>query len=203
MTRRRTLRPDEDEIWQAVARTARPMPGRALRQRPADPEAAPVPLVPPRPDRAEPVQPVTPFRIGERAPAAGTRIDVAPASPGRPSPASLRMDRRAFAALVRGRTAPESRIDLHGLTLAEAQPELVRFVLNAHAAGQRLVLVITGKGRPRDGDGPIPVRPGALRHHVPLWLGQAPLVHVVQQVVEAHLRHGGAGALYVYLRRGG
>jgi DNA-nicking Smr family endonuclease len=113
------------------------------------------------------------------------------------------MDAKAFSRMSKGKLAPEARIDLHGMTLAEAHPALTGFVLRAQAAGCRLVLVITGKGRPGSDDGPIPRRPGVLRHQVPLWLRQAPLGAVVQQVAEAHVRHGGGGALYVYLRRPG
>ena len=71
----------------------------------------------------------------------------------------------------------------------------------AQAAGCRLVLVITGKGKRRDDDGPIPERLGALRHQVPHWLHAPPLSGAVQQIAQAHLRHGGGGAYYVYLRR--
>ena len=75
------------------------------------------------------------------------------------------------------------------------------FILSAQASGRRLVLVITGKGR---GDiGPLPTRSGALRHEVPHWLHMAPMAGFVMQVVPAHLRHGGGGAYYVYLRRSG
>jgi DNA-nicking Smr family endonuclease len=42
---------------------------------------------------------------------------------------------------------------------------------------------------------------GVLRHQVPLWLRQPPLGQAVLQVSEAHLKHGGSGAYYVYLRR--
>ena len=52
-----------------------------------------------------------------------------------------------------------------------------------------------------DDTGPIPQRMGALRHQVPQWLRMPPLSHAVLQVTEAHLKHGGAGAYYVYLRR--
>jgi DNA-nicking Smr family endonuclease len=113
------------------------------------------------------------------------------------------MDAKAFGRMSRGKLMPQARIDLHGMTLAEAQPELVHFILNAHAQAMRLVLVITGKGRKGQDDGPIPQRMGVLRHQVPLWLARPPLGPVVLQVAEAHLRHGGAGALYVYLRRSG
>ena len=113
------------------------------------------------------------------------------------------MDAKAFARMSRGKLAPTARIDLHGLTLAEAHPALIGFVLRAQAAGHRLVLVITGKGRPGADDGPIPRRPGVLRQQVPLWLRQPPLGPMIQQVAEAHPRHGGAGAIYLYLRRPG
>ncbi|HKL64840.1 MAG TPA: Smr/MutS family protein, partial [Roseovarius sp.] len=75
------------------------------------------------------------------------------------------------------------------------------FMLRAHGADKRLVLVVTGKGKDRDDGGPIPVRNGVLRHNVPQWLRAAPLGPLVLQVTEAHARHGGGGAYYVYLRR--
>lgn len=109
------------------------------------------------------------------------------------------MDHKLHKRMTRGKMRPEARLDLHGMTLAAAQPELAGFILSCHANGLRLVLVITGKGR---GDhGPLPTRPGALRHQVPYWLHQMPLAKVVQQVTPAHYRHGGEGAYYVYLRR--
>jgi DNA-nicking Smr family endonuclease len=114
------------------------------------------------------------------------------------------MDAKVHARMTRGRLAPEARIDLHGMTLAEAHPELVRFILNARSEGLRLVLVITGKGSgPVPESDPVPRPRGLLRHQVPVWLRQPPLGEAVQQVAEAHLRHGGAGALYIYLRRSG
>ena len=61
------------------------------------------------------------------------------------------MDAKAFARMSRGKLSPEARIDLHGMTLAEAHPELIGFILNAQAQGLRLVLVITGKGKRRRG----------------------------------------------------
>ena len=63
------------------------------------------------------------------------------------------------------------------------------------------MLVVTGKGKDRDDGGPIPVRLGVLRHNVPQWLSTPPLAQIVLQVTEAHLKHGGGGAYYVYLRR--
>jgi DNA-nicking Smr family endonuclease len=129
------------------------------------------------------------------------RHDLAAPLSDRLAAAPLRMDAKAFARMSRGKLLPEARIDLHGLTLAEAHPELIGFVLNAYSRGHRLVLVITGKGRKGRDDDPVPQRTGALKHQVPMWLHQPPLGPVVLQVAEAHLRHGGAGAYYVYLRR--
>ncbi|MCJ8140820.1 Smr/MutS family protein [Falsirhodobacter halotolerans] len=189
--RRRTLRPEEEELWAAVARTAQAM--HPVRRIPL-PTADPAP-VPPRPSL------LAAFTVGAKATATRPH-DLAPTVSERLATAPLAMDARQFTRMSRGRLAPESRIDLHGMTMAEAHPELVHFILDAHRRGHRLVLVITGKGKRRDDGGPIPVRTGILRHQVPMWLRLPPLGPVVQQVAEAHAKHGGAGAMYVYLRRG-
>ncbi len=196
MSRRRTLRPDEHDLWQTVARTATPM-------HPVAPDPPRVtdlpPALAPTPSHAPRLQP---FRLGERHKALSGH-DLVPPLSDRLAAAPLRMDAKAFGRMSRGKIAPEARIDLHGMTIAEAHPELILFVLRAQAQGMRLVLVITGKGKPGADDGPIPRRPGVLRHQVPQWLRQVPLAPLVLQVAEAHQRHGGAGAVYVYLRRGG
>jgi DNA-nicking Smr family endonuclease len=111
------------------------------------------------------------------------------------------MDRRTFQRIKRGKSKPDARIDLHGMTVAVAHPALTSFVLKSHAAGHRLLLVITGKGRGGEDDDPVPVRRGILRQQVPHWLTIPPLASVVLQVEPAHDRHGGSGAFYVYLRR--
>jgi DNA-nicking Smr family endonuclease len=193
--RRRPLRPDEEDLWQAVARTAMPL-------HPVPQKRVAMPQAVTQPPAAKPAQKLAaePFRIGEKV-ATSARHDLAVPLSDRLAAAPLRMDAKAFARMSRGKLLPDARIDLHGLTLAEAHPELVRFVLNAHGRGLRLVLVITGKGRKGRDDDPMPQRTGALKHQVPTWLHQPPLAAVVLQVAEAHLRHGGAGAYYVYLRR--
>ncbi len=194
MARRRSLRPDEEDLWLTVARTARPM-----HPKHSQPLAAPIP------PRADPVQPAPIprlpfFTLGEKArPRAAHNL--APTLKASLSNAPLQMDAKTHGKMTRGKLAPEARIDLHGLTLAEAHPDLIRFILNAQSAGLRLVLVITGKGKRGDDHGPIPQRMGALRHQVPQWLRMVPMGQAVLQVTEAHLKHGGAGAYYVYLRR--
>lgn len=197
MARRRQLRPEERELWQAVARTLRPLhEGAALPPVSEDvTREAAVPkeqLPEPAPDFAPRATPALPrFRLGEKA------AQVAKASP---QPTPLRMDAGLHKKMLRGKIAPEARIDLHGMTLAVAHPELIGFLLNAQASGKRLVLVITGKGKQVYEPVPRPI--GALRHQVPHWLRLPPLSAVVQEVTEAHLRHGGLGAFYVWLRRG-
>ena len=145
--------------------------------------------------------PLPTFRLGEKARVTRAH-DLSPGLTESLHAAPLQMDAKAFGRMTRGKLAPEARIDLHGLTLAEAHPDLIRFILNAQGNQMRLVLVITGKGKRGADHGPIPQRMGALRHQVPQWLRLPPLGQAVLQVAEAHLKHGGSGAYYVYLRRG-
>lgn len=197
MRRRRSLSPEEQDLWRSVARTARPMHGATAPRIPHAVDPAPPPEVAPL---VHARLRLSPFVLGEkhRRP---ERLDLAPTLPERLDQSPLRMDAGTHAKMTRGKLQPEARIDLHGMTMAEAHPELIRFILNAQSQGLRLVLVITGKGKRRDDPGPIPQRIGALRHQVPHWLHLPPLGPAVLQVSEAHLKHGGGGAYYVYLRR--
>jgi len=185
---------EDRALWEQVARRTRPLPGRAPRPVPEPSEDAQRPVSP-----ETPRGPLAPFRVGSRAipppETAGSPMD------GAADRATLRMDRKVFARLKGGKLVPQARIDLHGMTLAQAHPALTGFVLRSQSAGHRLVLVITGKGRGSDGDGPIPERRGVLKRQVPHWLRQPPLAAAVLDVTEAHRRHGGEGAFYVYLRR--
>lgn len=197
----RRLRPEERALWQEIARSARPLDGRDPFATHTGDAPAPHPLadqptrIPKSPPPPAAPAPIPMFRVGARAQTTLPRA-------ADPAPVPLRMDAKAFARLSRGKLAPDARIDLHGLTLAEAQPELARFVTAAHARGARLVLVITGKGRGGpDGDDAFPRQVGALRREVPHWLGRPPLATMVLQIAPAHRRHGGSGAFYVYLRR--
>ena len=199
MSRRRTLRPEEEQLWRDVARTIRPTSEAALARlsKPASvPEATFVPA--PLPDLKPPF---AAFRLGEKSRPMRSAAYITPSPAQVLSQAPLQMDARKHAKMTKGKLDPEARIDLHGMTLAEAHPELIRFILNVQTAGLRLVLVITGKGKQGPDHGPIPQRMGVLRHQVPLWLRQPPLGPAILQVTEAHLKHGGGGAYYVYLRR--
>ena len=199
MARRRGLTADEQALWSRIAQTTVPIhPSRKTKLEPL--ESPKAPAVKPHSPEPEPL-PVD-FRIGAKPLGkSSTRIELSP-HPGkalRDQP--VRMDHKTHRRMNQGKLVPEARIDLHGMTLSVAQPQLLRFILNAHADGRRLVLVITGKGREGGPEAPLPVRPGALRHNVPLWLQMAPLNQLVLQVRHAHRRHGGEGAYYVYLRR--
>jgi DNA-nicking Smr family endonuclease len=141
------------------------------------------------------------FHIAPSAPELGWRLDLAPSVSEQLHRQPVVMDRKTHREMTRGKLEPEARIDLHGMTLAQAHPQLVNFLLGAQDRGSRLVLVITGKGKRGLDEGPIPQRQGVLRHQVPQWLRLPPLGAVVMQVTEAHLKHGGSGAYYVYLRR--
>ncbi|WP_371418219.1 Smr/MutS family protein [Roseivivax sp. THAF30] len=111
------------------------------------------------------------------------------------------MDSKAFTRMKRGKLKPDARLDLHGMTLDRAHPALTRFIFASQARGHRLVLVITGKGQREDPYDPAPRRRGVLKTQVPQWLRMPPLATAVLQISEAHIRHGGGGAYYVYLRR--
>ena len=97
-------------------------------------------------------------------------------------------DRRTLENLKRGKMRPEARLDLHGMTREEAFAELSAFVARAQAGGVRVALVITG-------------RSGVLREEAPRWLMATNLRPRILGLAEAKPRDGGAGALYVLIRR--
>ena len=192
MRRPRHVSSEERALWDSVAGTAQALD-------PTRPVTAPKPFaksvkVPVAPD------PLPLFQIGAKANLSRAN-DVLPAIADRLSRAPVNMDTKAFGKMRRGKLKPEARIDLHGMTMDQAHPELTGFILNSQAMGRRLVLVITGKGKLRDNGGPMPPRHGILRHQVPQWMALAPLSQAILQVTPAHLTHGGQGAYYVYLRK--
>lgn len=193
----KTLSNEDKKLWSAVAKTvtrsARPEPPAPRNDRPV-PKAAPKP-------KPEPEFTLQDFRIGDTAPQSMPGNRLQPSISDRLSQAPVRMDHATHKKMKRGKLKPEGRIDLHGMTLAQAHPALIGFIQRAQADGKRLVLVITGKGKHRDEPGPIPARRGVLKHQVPAWLRAAPLNAIVLEIREAHLRHGGSGAYYVYLSR--
>ena len=190
---RRRVTPEEMQLWQRVTRTTDKMERRVEARNPL--------VSKPKPKSDRPRVDLSPFEVGQASNGGNPRHDTLPGMPERLARQPLNMDKKTNTKLKRGKVEPEARIDLHGMTLAEAHPALTGFILKAHAQGKRLVLVITGKGKNTDPGGPIPVRHGVLRHAVPDWLHMAPLGGLVLQITQAHARHGGGGAYYVYLRK--
>lgn len=186
--KKRLLSAEEKALWERAVEKTLPHAKRADMD---------LPTLAPKAVELTKTEPILPFEIGsmdKTGPFGASRNTFS-------ETASVNMDRKTFQKMSKGRLRPEAKLDLHGLTLADAHPVLTRYLLSAQNSGKRLVLVVTGKGKERRDDGPIPVRRGALRHQIPLWLAQAPLAQIVLQVSEAHGKHGGGGAFYVYLRR--
>jgi len=168
----KTAPPGEDALFEAAMRDVDALPGRAARK----PDEAPAakPAARPRPGMPPP-------RPGGALP----RLD-----PGR----SADVDARTLDRLKRGRLRPAARIDLHGMTQEQAHRALGGFLARAQADGRRCVIVVTGKGRISEGG-------GVLRAQVPGWLNAPAIRPLVLAFAPAQPRDGGAGALYVLLRR--
>jgi len=107
-----------------------------------------------------------------------------------PKPALL--DQSTTRKISKGRIGIDSKIDLHGLTQAEAYSKLYRFIEMAYATDRRTILVITGKGVKGE---------GILKAMVPRWLSEPSFRLMVSAYNEAHISHGGGGALYVRIRK--
>ena len=179
--RLRLLSAEEIELWLDVTRgvARRPGSGSPALPRPrneADLQASEAGNKPPKGESA-----ATPPSAVERK------------APPRLAP----LERRLRQQLARGRAAPDAAIDLHGMRRQEAFVALREFLARAQIEGARLVLVVTGKGRVASEGGAA----GVLRKSVPNWLRGAEYHAIVLGFEEAARPHGGAGALYVRLRR--
>ena len=141
---------------------------------------------PPAPPPAKPRKPAAPRSRAPVPPAKHAQALSHGASPG--------VDRRTAEKLKRGRMEIQARLDLHGMTQAEAHGRLTAFVEAHQAAGRRCVLVVTGKGAWRE-------EGGVLRDAVPRWLNEAGLRPRILSFCHAQPKDGGDGALYVLLKR--
>ena len=173
----RRLSAEERAIWAKVTASVRAFapamaePGAAAEQAA---EPAPPPIAEAKPARVRLPAPAPRARVGETLDAG--------------------WDRR----LARGLVAPEMVLDLHGYRVADAHAALDQALGEAVARGVRLLLVVTGRP-PRDREPP--VRRGAIRAAIGDWLALSGHAARIAAVRNAHQRHGGAGALYVVLRR--
>ena len=105
--------------------------------------------------------------------------------------------------LRRGLLEPDAKLNLHGMTEAAAYRALGKFLIGARQRGNRLILVVTGKGNPRKEESAswMASPHGVLKQMVPRWLKEPELAALIASTRPAHVRHGGGGALYVYLRK--
>lgn len=133
---------------------------------------------------------IVPERTSSRA---NGPLAAASAAKNAPPPLAY-LGRRMRARVARGKEAIDGRLDLHGLTQGEAHAALLRFLRTAGSRGARMVLVITGKGGRGDGR-------GVLKRQVPQWLSLPEFRAFVVGFEEAHIAHGGEGALYIKIRR--
>ncbi|MGD0191921.1 MAG: Smr/MutS family protein [Rhizomicrobium sp.] len=179
--RKRSPSSEERELFESVLQDAKPLKGRTR-----------------APAKPKPEQPVA------IATAPQQKLELPPPR-RRSGPTGL--DGRTAERLKRGDLEPAAKLDLHGLTEAAAHRTLVTFIKGAHARGVRLALVVTGKGgREEPADAPFDLElagraRGVLKAMTPRWLKERDLVDLVADVRTAHRKHGGAGALYVYLRK--
>lgn len=188
--RKKDLSAEDKRLWSHVARSITPLdPARVAPEPEPEPAVAVVEAAPARPTRR------------------ATAKAVPPAAPAQPPLAAL--EKGLKRQLQRGQRDADARIDLHGLTQEAAHRRLIAFLRRSQAEGHQLVIVITGKGAPkrlRDIDED-PFRPdpyasrGVLRRVVPEWLSLPELRPLVIGFEEATPGHGGAGALYVRIRR--
>jgi DNA-nicking Smr family endonuclease len=170
----KTLSSEDRILWARITRTAVPLKGRdRILSATEEPATIDQLLSEPEPP------PVAPRRT-------------AAAGPAHPAPRSLDLPTRKK--LAKGRLPIEGTVDLHGLTQSEAHALLLSFLHRAYADGRRHVLVITGKGESFRSD-------GVLRRAVPAWFATPPFRALVSGQEAAGRRHGGAGAIYVRLRR--
>ena len=105
------------------------------------------------------------------------------------------VDHRLAQRLHRGDFAIQAQCDLHGHTVDEAKAALQSFMSQAHASGQRCVRVIHGRGRNSRDNRPV------LKEQVQIWLSQGRLSRLVLAFATAPAADGGAGAVYVLMRR--
>jgi DNA-nicking Smr family endonuclease len=182
--RKRSLSEEERALWESVAKQTKP-----LRKKPraAKPQVASTDAE--TPAAVRPAVSTKPHPL-PKIPRA-VKPDLPPAAPP-----LVPLGRRERSQLSRGRKEIDARLDLHGMTQTRAHRALSGFLQRAHSDGLSFVLIITGKGRM----GAESER-GVLRRQVPQWLSLPEFRSLVVGFEEAHIGHGGEGALYVRIRR--
>ncbi|MGV2979528.1 Smr/MutS family protein [Camelimonas sp. ID_303_24] len=198
MTRKRSRELDRQErlLWETVARTVTPLPGRTQLVAPVDPPPA---------DQIDSSSSQSQETTSGPARKTRGRRDSPAGKLAQTLPPMVVMARKERRAVVRGVAQIDAKLDLHGVRQDEAQHILRAFLLRSAAAGCRTVLVVTGKGAPARDDAPLwhgdRSERGVLRRLAPFILESTELRDIVLGYEAADQRHGGLGALYVRLRR--
>ncbi len=207
--RRRTLTGDEVALWAHVTRHVDPISAASKRKAASRDAAAKAEQEAASPPPQEAAQPAAkaPGKFRKPAWAAGNARDAKsapvaakPAATPPPSPPLAPLERRLRQRLSRGSHPIDAVIDLHGMRQEEAHQALRTFLHAAQRRGDSVVLVVTGKGGASAGGSLFEER-GVLRRIVPHWMRLPDLRPVVVGFEEAVQHHGGAGALYVRIRR--
>jgi DNA-nicking Smr family endonuclease len=107
----------------------------------------------------------------------------------------LGLDPRLVVRLRRGEFAVQAHIDLHGMIQSDARAALEDFIVNSVRKGMRAVLVVHGRGLRSPGGMPV------LKHAAAQWLSHGQMGGYVLAFSTARSADGGAGAMYVLLRR--
>jgi DNA-nicking Smr family endonuclease len=181
--RKRPLSEEEHALWESVAKQIKP-----LRKKPRAAKA-PATLQETETGAVKSIAPARPLSIAQTTRAAKQEQPSA-------APPLAPLGRRERSQLSRGRKQIDARLDLHGMTQTRAHRALFGFLQQARGEGLTFVLVITGKGKMG-----VESERGVLRRQVPLWLGLPEFRSLVVGFEEAHIGHGGEGALYVRVRR--
>jgi DNA-nicking Smr family endonuclease len=187
MSRRRQLSDEEEALWAGFTRAIKPLKSAKPRAKTTLKSSATPPAI------------TTPAASQTRS------RPIAPRETPRLSPPLAPLGRRLKHRVARGREPIDARLDLHGMTQQEAHAALLRFLHRAQASGAKTALVVTGKGLRRSSsraEYDTDDRPGVLKRQVPLWLALPEFRQLVVGFDDAHVGHGGEGALYVRLRRG-
>jgi DNA-nicking Smr family endonuclease len=179
---RRSLSRDEAALWARVAGTVKPIAGK---------------VVPPAPAPATGAVRIVQRSLTPPTPTAPLRGRGSEDLRTRPHTLDANWDRK----LAHGLVAPDFTLDLHGHSLDAAHTRLDHGLSLALAQGARLVLLITGRQRPSDGNSGRGERRGAIRAKFLDWLALGSHGSQIAAIRPAHPRHGGAGAVYLILRR--
>jgi DNA-nicking Smr family endonuclease len=105
------------------------------------------------------------------------------------------IDKRLLRKLRKGDYAVQGHLDLHGMTSDEARAEVETFVESALGAGKRCLLIIHGRGLNSKHNIPV------LKERLKVWLTRGRIARRVLAFATARPSDGGAGAVYVLLRR--